>query len=128
MYLYCLLFIYNCNTTLCCGSPFLLQGSCDVQCYFVCNSMMACWFFVKFLWEVQSLDNSVSQTFNKDEASCSRDIQVRHKSILVSNTKLFLHNSMLNQNGLYSTLSKIITKINNSKKCFRRYNSPLGIW
>ena len=30
---------------------------------FVCNSMIARWFFVKFLWEVQSLDNSVSQKF-----------------------------------------------------------------
>ena len=61
---------------------------------FVCNSMMACWFFI-FLWEVQSLDNSVSQKFYEDEASRTRDIQVRHKSIPVSNIKLFLHNSVL---------------------------------
>ena len=46
---------------------------------------MPLWFFVKFLWEVQSLDNSATQKFCKEEASCSRDIQVRRKSILVFN-------------------------------------------
>ena len=65
------------------------------MCDFVCNSMMPHWFFVKFLWEVQSLDNSVSQKFYEDEANRSRDIQVRYKSILDSNIKLFLRNSML---------------------------------
>ena len=40
-------------------------------------TLMPRWFFVKFLWEVQSLDNSVTQQFYEDEASCSRDIQVR---------------------------------------------------
>ena len=55
------------------------------------------------------MDISVSQKFYQDEASRSRDIQVRCKSILVSNTKLFLCNSMLNQNGLYNTLTTIIT-------------------
>ena len=60
-----------------------------IMCDFVCNSMMARWFFVKVLWEVQSLDNSVSQKFYEDKVSRSRDIQVRRKSILVSNTKLF---------------------------------------
>ena len=57
----------------------------NTMCNFVCKSMMPCWFFVTFLWEVQSLDNSVSQKFYEDEASRSRDIQVRCKSILVSN-------------------------------------------
>ena len=61
--------------------------------------MIPHWFFVKFLWEVQSLENSVSQKFYEDEASRSRDIQVRRKNILVSNIKLFLH-YMLNQHSL----------------------------
>ena len=72
--------------------------------------MMARWFFVKFLWEVQSLGQLRFTEFYKDEASHLRDIQVRRKSILVSNIKLFLCNSMLNQNGLYSTLTTIITE------------------
>ena len=80
------------------------------MCDYVHNSMMACWFFVKFLGEVQSLDNSVSQKFYEDEASHSRDIQVRRKSILVSNIKLFLCHFTLNQNGLNSTLTTIITE------------------
>ena len=86
------------------------QPIIGTMCDFACNFMMARWFLVKFLWEVQSLDNFVSQKFYEDEVSCSRNIQVRRKSILVSNTKLFLHNSMLNQNGLYSALTTIITK------------------
>ena len=51
------------------------------------------------------MDNSVSQKFYKDKVSRSRHIQVRRKSILVSNTKLSLCTFMLNQNGLYSTLA-----------------------
>ena len=39
---------------------------------------------------MQSLGNFVSQKFYKDEASHSRDIQVRRKNILISNIKLFL--------------------------------------
>ena len=57
---------------------------------------------------MQSLDNSVSKKFYEDEASCSRDIQVRHKGVLVSYIKQFLHNSMVNQQSLYSTLTTII--------------------
>ena len=39
---------------------------------------------------MQSLDSFVSQKFYKDEASRSRDIQVRRKNILIFNIKLFL--------------------------------------
>ena len=63
------------------------------QCAILCVTPRC---LVGSLWEVYSLDNSVSQKFYEDEASRSRDIQVRHKSILVSNIKLFLCNSMLN--------------------------------
>ena len=80
------------------------------MCDFVYNSMMPHWFFVKSLCEVQSLENSVLQKFYEDEASRSRDIQGRRKSILVSNIKLFLRNSMLNQHSLYSALTTTITE------------------
>jgi len=50
---------------------------------FVSNFPMPCWFTVKFLRDIQSLDNSVSQKFQEYEVSCSRDTQVRQKSILL---------------------------------------------
>ena len=49
---------------------------------FVSYFPMPCWFTVKILWDIQSLQNSISQKFHKYKASHSRDVQVRHKSIL----------------------------------------------
>jgi len=53
---------------------------------------MPCWFTVKILWDIQSLDNSISQKFHDYKVSHSRDIQVRHKSILFSNTNYLYAN------------------------------------
>ena len=86
---------------------------------------MPCWFTVKFLWDIQFLDNSVSQKVREYKSSCSRDIQVRHKSILYSNTKLFVRKSTVCHLSLQSISVTITEEENNCKECSAHHNSLL---
>jgi len=56
-----------------------------------------CWLTGNTLWDRHSLDNSVSQKFHEDEAS---PLRVRYKSILFSDIKSFLYQSMVNHFSL----------------------------
>jgi len=68
---------------------------------------------MNILQDIQSLDDSISQMFHEYKASHSKNIQVRNKSILVSNIKLFVGKSTVCHLNLKSISVKKKTIVRN---------------